>query len=838
MPLPLRYYQKQAVQNFFSYAENNHGKHPLIVLPTGCLSWDTVINENRCTLGRKKIIKQMYKAFNGLNKHKHHNYDKNYKTYVRSFNGTTIQLNEVESITYSGIKHLYTLTLEDDIFLKATSDHKIMTNNGWKPLLSINVNDDLIMCDTLKSKKKTNHIYKNFIDTPVQNLWYHPYAQRVKTNKEKRGYTLRIEKHRFIYEAHINNLSHDEYKKILRNNPEKTKTLKFIDPSIYDIHHKDFNHSNNDINNLEKLTKEDHQVLHSKKNKFNFNQGMPIFKKIKSIEYYGEDHTYDIGCYENHNFVANGMVVHNSGKSLIQAYIIRNMLKYENTRILCLTHQKYLIEQNYNELLNNFDNDLFLDAGIYSAGLKRRDTQNRILFAGIQSVYKKAWELGKFDLIIIDEAHLVSYDAETMYRQFFSEMEKINPKIMICGMSATPFRMKEGLLTDGDNAIFDDICHDTPISELINPNHFNNHDHKQYLCELISKNAAHKVDLSKVHIRGGEYVAEEMEQAYMANNLTAIAVKEIMQYTNERKKILIFTAGIKHCEEVTAEINKYAEARCVHSEKTSDTNDRNIKEFKKGIYKYLVNINSLTTGFNEKSIDCIVFLRSTKSPGLYCQIAGRGLRMHPDKTNCLVLDFGNNITLHGPIDKIEIRKKDGKTEIGTMPMKECPECGALLFLATMECPDCGYIFPSKDKHDETASTDDILSKYKKPEIIDVDYIHYSRHESRNGKQDTLKVDYSQGLVHYSEWICIEHEGYAGTKARQWMSKRTDEKIATIDEAIEKSDTFRKVNQIIVDFNDKYPKITGHLFEPVEEYKARIKAEEARKEQEFMDSIPF
>ena len=529
------------------------------------------------------------------------------------------------------------------------------------------------------------------------------------------------------------------------------------------------------------------------------------------------------------------------GKSLVQAYIIRNMLKYDNTRILCLTHQKELIKQNYNELVDNFDNDLFLDAGIYSAGLKRRDTYNRILFAGIQSVYKKAWDLGFFDLIIVDEAHLISPNSETMFRIFFAEMEKINPKIVICGMSATPYRMKDGLIIEGEKAVFDDFCHETPVSELINADHINNHDHKQYLCPLVTPEGRieNKVDLTGVHIRGGEYVESEMQAAYMVNDLTQKVVQEIINRTQDRHTNLIFTAGIDHCEEVTSELNKYVEARCIHSKKNNKENDQILQDYRDGKFKYLINVNSLTTGFNYKPIDCIALLRSTLSPGLYCQMGGRGLRLHESKEDCLILDFGRNIERHGPIDKIQIkRKKDGTAEVGTMPMKECPGCQELLFLAVMECPECGYIFPQKDKHDDKVSDKDIISTYKKPETLDVTSINFSRHYGKPGKQDTLRVDYHVGLMRYSEWVCIEHEGFAGNKAKQWLAKRTNQEINTIDEAVELSDNFRQVESIIVNFNEQYPKIIGFLFEDQAEYEARIKEEQQAEEQKFYDDIPW
>ncbi|MFN5915278.1 MAG: DEAD/DEAH box helicase family protein [Planctomycetota bacterium] len=101
--------------------------------------------------------------------------------------------------------------------------------------------------------------------------------------------------------------------------------------------------------------------------------------------------------------------------------------------------------------------------GIYSAGLKRRDTNNSVIIAGIQSIYKRACELDRFDLIIVDEAHLISPDGEGMYQQFLTDAKKVNPYLRIIGFTATPFRLKDGEICAPEN-ILNTICYEVGIA--------------------------------------------------------------------------------------------------------------------------------------------------------------------------------------------------------------------------------------------------------------------------------------------------------------------------------------------------------------------------------------
>jgi len=143
----------------------------------------------------------------------------------------------------------------------------------------------------------------------------------------------------------------------------------------------------------------------------------------------------------------------------------------------------------------------------------------------------------------------------------------------------------------------------------------------------------------------------------------------------------------------------------------------------------------------------------------------------------------------------------------------------------MECPECGYLFPQKDKHEDEASEADIISKWKKPDTIDVTDIEYSRHQKK-GKPDSLRVDYYVSeMIKYSQWVCIEHEGFAKRKAIQWIKNVTDLSVFSVDEALYKCEDFKKPSQIIIDFNDKFPKITGYVYEEPKEPESKYTDED-------------
>ena len=116
------------------------------------------------------------------------------------------------------------------------------------------------------------------------------------------------------------------------------------------------------------------------------------------------------------------------GKTPVMATICRDAVQAWNGRVLILAHVKELLQQSVDKLKQVcFD----LPVGVYSAGLKRRDTEHAVIVAGIQSVYKRACELDAFDLILVDECHLIPAEGEGMYRQFLSETRVLNPQVRV-----------------------------------------------------------------------------------------------------------------------------------------------------------------------------------------------------------------------------------------------------------------------------------------------------------------------------------------------------------------------------------------------------------------------
>jgi len=274
----------------------------------GCLTGDTKININRGGNGRTYKLDYMHYQYHKSAKlSRDKMWDLDIPSYVRSFDGDSIKLHKLKDVVYSGEKEVWHLKLENGKTIKATKDHRIMTKSGWKQLQELNTSD-LVMCDTLLPIKGKQKSYKlKDISLFTAN---HPF-------KNVRG---EVEVHRLIYESHLNKLKFMEYMDILWNDEVTAHILKYVDPKQYHIHHKDGCHYNNNINNLKLLSVRDHKVLHSEQDKSfkNFNQGVPIYSRVIDYGFVGINKTYDIICEQpHHNFVANGIVVHNSGKSTI-----------------------------------------------------------------------------------------------------------------------------------------------------------------------------------------------------------------------------------------------------------------------------------------------------------------------------------------------------------------------------------------------------------------------------------------------------------------------------------------------------------------------------------------
>lgn len=450
-----------------------------------------------------------------------------------------------------------------------------------------------------------------------------------------------------------------------------------------------------------------------------------------------------------------------SGKSHIVAELCKGALQsWPETRILMLTHVKELIEQDAEKMRQHWPG---APLGIYSAGMGRRDLSEPITFAGIQSVRDKSAAIGHVDIVIIDEAHTVSHRAEGGYRSLIADLELINPGLRVIGLTATPFRLGHGYITD-EPALFDALIEPVSIEELV---------YKGFLCTLRSKVATERLDASGLRKRGGEYIGAEMQKAYDTADHNARVVDEVILHAGDRKSWLFFCAGVQHAENICAElINRGIAAACVTGKTPKKERDQILTAFKNGEIQALTNANVLTTGFDAPEIDLIAMLRSTMSPGLYMQMAGRGLRIADGKTDCLVLDFAGVVQQHGPITAVNQPKKKGE-KAGDAPVKVCDHCHELVHISVMVCPACGAPFPEPEKKTMSLHHDDIMG-LDAQEMTVRDW-QWREHTSRASGLQMLKATYYGELSTkpVTEYLPILHDGYAGQKARRTLVEIAD-----------------------------------------------------------------
>jgi DNA repair protein RadD len=229
------------------------------------------------------------------------------------------------------------------------------------------------------------------------------------------------------------------------------------------------------------------------------------------------------------------MVHHNSGKTPVLATICRDAVSLWKGRVLIVAHVKELLQQAVDKL-NAVSPETRLQVGVYSAGLKSRDTEHPIIVAGVQSAYRRPKELGRFDLVIMD--------GDGMYRTLLTGLREVNPSLRVIGLTATPFRMTTGSICGPEN-VLNAVCFEVGVRELIV---------NGCLCPLISKASREKVDTSQLHLRAGEFIADEVEALMDEKALVDAACREILAYAHDRKSCLVFASGVRHGKHVAEKL--------------------------------------------------------------------------------------------------------------------------------------------------------------------------------------------------------------------------------------------------------------------------------------------
>jgi DNA repair protein RadD len=488
------------------------------------------------------------------------------------------------------------------------------------------------------------------------------------------------------------------------------------------------------------------------------------------------DATWSYLCHQSGHPVI--VVPTGGGKSLLCAELARGAIE-NGLRVMVLAHRKELLEQNAEKIRALLPG---VSVGIYSAGLKSKDTDDAVIVAGIQSVYKRAFDFDARHLIIVDEAHLIPNAGTGMYRTFLDDMKVSNPKHRVVGLTATPYRLDCGLIC-GPRELFDAFSYEVQIGQLIADG---------FLSPVVSR-PVNEVDTSSLHHRGGEFVASEAEELFDQHVVSACNETVGVANADNRKHVLIFCSGVQHAGHVAELIEQITgeEVGMVTGDTFPLIRQEVLAKFKRGNLRWLINVDVLTTGFDAPCIDCISIMRATESPALLAQMLGRGFRISPGKNDFLVLDFGGNLRRLGQVDDPNFGKtkpKSSSDELGDAPQKECPACLQAVHAGVRECGYCGFRFPKPEvNHDPNADTDTaVLMSQVKPERWTVEQISCGVHVKKGGTEDTPKtfrMDYlcrpfgeddDGNLVAetISEWVCLEHDGFARKKAETWWKDRS------------------------------------------------------------------
>lgn len=393
---------------------------------------------------------------------------------------------------------------------------------------------------------------------------------------------------------------------------------------------------------------------------------------------------------ENYLFTKTGnpcaVLSTGAGKSWVIAELIHHAIERDaSSRVLMVTHQKELIEQDYDKLIKLLPD---ADVGIYSASVGQKDLTHRVTFAGIQSIIK-AKRIPSYSLMIVDECHLINNNETGSYRKLEKLLREKNPAMRVVGFTATPYRLGQGMITD-EPSIFTDLVRGRNMHWL---------QQNGYLARFSTFSGKTQYDTKGIKKQNGEFSEKELSERVVHFSGNGEICDEIVNAADNgltvRKHILVFCTGILHAELIAEMLNKRSIITEVLTGKaTKAEREAILSRFASGRTRAIANVGVLTTGFDYPDTDMIVMLRPTMSPGLWVQAVGRGIRLKSDGGDCLVLDFAGNTLRHGTPDSITPPRKPGEG-VGHMIVKTCPECNLVCHGRNVKCPNCGHIFEPK-----------------------------------------------------------------------------------------------------------------------------------------------
>lgn len=303
------------------------------------------------------------------------------------------------------------------------------------------------------------------------------------------------------------------------------------------------------------------------------------------------------------------------GKTIVFSAISQER---QEESILILAHRDELLTQARDKLISVAP-ELAMSTGLVKA--RANDVNAPVVIASVQTLARKSRldQLpNEFGTVIIDEAH---HAASPTYQRIIDHIDAA----LVLGVTATPERH------DGKSleTVFDEIVYARSIEDMIRDG---------YLVPPVGKRITVDADLSEVKVTAGDFQGEALANVLEEAGTPAEVLNAYLEH-GENRKTLVFAPTVNmahHMAQVFQAAGLPAEA--LDGDTPKAERDGILSRLRTGETNIVCNVGVLTEGFDEPSISCVILAAPTKSRSKYTQIVGRGLRLHPAKKDCLILD--------------------------------------------------------------------------------------------------------------------------------------------------------------------------------------------------------
>lgn len=383
-----------------------------------------------------------------------------------------------------------------------------------------------------------------------------------------------------------------------------------------------------------------------------------------------------------------------AGKTIFFSALIRHCMEQYNMRIGVVAHREQLVRQAADKLLKVWPGGA-PQIGMACASVSNVvELERPVVIGSPQTLANRLNDMPPLHMLIVDEVHrLPPANVQSQYGDLIHRLRDYYPEMRLVGVTATPYRLQHGYIygtqcRKSEKNWFDFLTYSIGIKTL------------QDQGFLVPYRAlqANAPDLSHVKKTAGEYSLSDLGREMSGALHVGSAVKAVQDYAPDRQHIVVFAVTIEHARALRDAFRAAGfSAACVHSKQPQAKRLAILDDFDNGRLQVVCNVGVLTEGWDCTSVDCMVMCRPTLSAALYVQMVGRGLRLHEDKEDCLLLDLSGNWVQHGDPNDPLVEWSEGargKKPIlqnnEQAPGMECPSCHTLVQSSAIMCPWCGY----------------------------------------------------------------------------------------------------------------------------------------------------